>query len=165
MAKENKKDENKADQYPTRWGDTPLRDMFDRFLDDRTWMEPLDFFRPPRMLGRFDRSFFPRVDMSETSTEVKVVADVPGVDPDNIEIDVRDNRMRLSGKTERERESKDDEKPYRYERTYGSFQREFSLPAKVKEDQIKAFCKDGVLTVTLPKLEEEKRKKINIEKQ
>ena len=152
--------ERESRRYPSRWGDTPLRDVFDRFIDDRPWLEPF-----PRMLGRFDRAFFPRVDVSETPREIKVVADIPGVDPDNLEIDVHDNRLRISGKTEKEYESKDNERPYRYERTYGSFQREFTLPARVSEESVRAACKDGVLTITMQKAEEEKKRKIAIERQ
>lgn len=163
---ETDKEETKEGRHLPLKSDRPIRDVrdvFERMLDERMWLEPLEFLRAPRLLSRFDRVFFPRIDVSETDTEVKVVADVPGIDPDDIDIDVRDNRMSISGKTERESDS-ENRKPFTYERTYGSFRREFNLPARVKEDHIKAVCKDGILTVTMLKVEEEKRKKIPIEK-
>jgi HSP20 family protein len=150
---------------PTILEDRSPRDLFSRFFDDDTWLEPFGSFRIPRLLRRIDYRLFPRVDVSETDKEVKVVADVPGVDPENINIDVRDNRITISGRTEREMETDKSAKPYRYERSYGEFRREFVLPSYVKEDQVKATYKDGVLTVTLPKVEGEKRNKIKIEKQ
>lgn len=154
------------ERHPASWTDRPLRDVrdvFDRVFDERAWLEPLEFLRAPRFLSRFDRVFFPRIDVSETDTEVIVVADVPGVDPNDIDIDVREHRMSISGKIKREAETKE-RKPYSYERTYGSFRREFNLPARVREDQVKAVYKDGTLTVTMQKVEEERRKRIPIEK-
>ncbi|HET8575194.1 MAG TPA: Hsp20/alpha crystallin family protein [Candidatus Paceibacterota bacterium] len=146
---------------PERSGGSSFRGALDRFFDDG--FEPLEFWRNPRGLAaQVSRSMMPRVDVSETDMEVKVVADVPGVDPDDIEIEVHENRMTISGSTEKEMHS--DEKPYRYERSYGSFRREFTLPAKVEEEGIRATCKDGVLTIMLPKAEEEKKKKIRIER-
>lgn len=163
--REKRDQEREKERYPA-WTDRPLRDVrdvFDRVFDERAWLEPLEFLRAPRLLSRFDKVFFPRIDISETDTEVTVVADVPGVNPDDIDIDVREHRMSIRGKIEREAET-GDRKPYSYERTYGSFRREFNLPARVKEDQVKAVYKDGTLTVTLQKVEEEKRKRIPIEK-
>ncbi len=106
----------------------------------------------------------PRVDVSETDTEVKVVANVPGINPEDINIDVQDNWMTISGKSEREVETDKSTRPYRYERFFGEFRREFTLPDRVKEDQVKATCKDGVLTITLPKVEGEKRGKVKTKK-
>lgn len=171
----NKEDKNKEDQrdtsknsrdrsrYPVHHGGS-FRDSINRFFGDGPWIEPFDFFRRnlPRTLARAGY-FFPRVDISQTENEIKVVADIPGADPDNINIDVQDNWMTISGKMESEKEM-EEEKPYRYERVYGEFKREFSLPAQVKEEEIRAVYKDGVLTVTLPKVEEEKRNKIKIER-
>lgn len=129
--------------------DVSLRDLFNKFFEE-------DF-------GLFSKQFIPRVDLSETQTHVKVVADVPGVNPDDIDIDVQNNRMIISGSTKRE--SSPDERPYRYERTYGEFRREFTLPSEVKKEDAKAVYKNGTLTITLPKTETKKGSKIEIEKQ
>lgn len=157
----NKENINK-DKSPTRYEERPSRDMFDGVFDDDFGMGPFGFFRNPRMLSLLNRNWFPRIDVSETNDEVKVIADVPGVGPENINIDIRERVFTISGIISRE--SKLDEKPYRYERSYGEFRREITLPARVKEQDIKATFKEGVLTIVLPKTEEEKRKKITIER-
>lgn len=81
-----------------------------------------------------------------------------------MDIDVRENRIRISGKVERETETNADERPYRYERTFGAFHREYTLPSRVDESAARATCKNGVLTIILPKKPEDQRKKITIER-
>lgn len=159
MPKEINQDKKKV---PTKSENKPNRDPLDRYFYDDVLAETSSFFKNPRMLALLNRNWFPRVDISETNDEVKVIADVPGVDPKDINIDIRDRTLTISGTIERESKN---ERPYRYERTYGEFRRELTLPARVKEDQIKAICKEGVLSVTLPKTEEEKRKRITIEQE
>lgn len=149
-------------RLPERREDRSLRDLFNRFLEEDFFTEPFDFSRNPRLASFFNRQLMPRVDVSESDTQIKIIADVPGVDPNNIDIDVQDNRMRISGFTQRQ--TSQDERPYRYERTYGEFRREFTLPSEVQKDKIKAVCKDGVLTVLLPKAEAQKRDRIPIER-
>jgi HSP20 family protein len=107
---------------------------------------------------------FPKVDVSETEDEIKVVANVPGIDPDNINIEVGDDYLSLSGTIDKEGMDQNDEAMiYRYEREYGEFRREFSLPARVNKDKIVAKAKNGVLSITLPKSEEEKKQKVKVE--
>ena len=151
--KENK-DDNKENM---RKKDIPMRrdDRFSKFFDEDL-MEP--FWRMPLL-----KRWFPRVDVSESTDLVKVIADIPGVNPDKINIDVIENMMEISGKMERETEF--NEKPYRYERISGEFHRRFSLPCKVKEGEIRAVYKDGVLTITAPKAEQERKQRIIVEKQ
>lgn len=152
--KEKSEPEEEKDKAPARWEDS-ARDFFSRVFDE-DWLEPFGW-RQRR--GRL----FPRVDVSETEDEVKVVADMPGIDLEDVEIDIRENRMRISGRTERERGS--DERPFRFERSHGEFRREFLLPARVQEGAAKAIYKDGVLTITIPKAEDERRSKIKIERE
>jgi len=150
---------------PQKDKDTALstQDDFNRFFDETFGLEPMDFFlRRPSIFKKMGMGSFPKINISETDKEVKVLAEVPGVNVDNIDIDVHDNWMCISGTVEEEKSS--DEKLYRYERSYGEFRREFTLPARVDEDNVKASCKDGILTITLPKLEIEHSKKIPIEK-
>jgi HSP20 family protein len=160
MPKDNKETK---DRSPVKQENRSPKEVFDRFLDDDIFSDPFGLFRSPRMLSLFNRNWFPRTDVSETNDEVKVIADVPGVDPDDINIDIRDRVLTIGGTVTRENTS--DEKPYRYERSYGEFRREIVLPARVKEEEIRAVYKNGLLTVTLPKTEEEKRKKITIERE
>jgi len=105
---------------------------------------------------------FPHVDVSETDDEVRVVADIPGVDPNKVDIRVTDDVLTISGTTEQVSENTG-EKMFRYERVYGSFRRQVPLPARVKADAVRARAKNGVLTITLPKSEEEKRRRVTIE--
>ena len=159
------KDENKRRKPGTSRTEVPARDDIDRGMDDRFWADPVDFFRNlPRLPNQIRRSMFPRVDVSETDAEVKVVADIPGVDPDDMYIDVRNNRMILKGKVDKETETDSNSRPYKYERMYGEFRREFSLPAPVDEEQVKASYKNGILTVTMPKIENTRKGRIKIER-
>jgi HSP20 family protein len=140
--------------------------IFDRFFDD-SFFDP--FTMPSllgtRRLGSF-RAAFPKVDVSETDTEIQVVANIPGVDPDKIDVEVGDDYHSLSGNVEKESKEEDKKgKVYRYEREYGEFRREFTLPSRVDKDKIVAKAKNGVLTLTLPKVSEEKRKTIKVEKE
>ena len=138
--------------------------VIDRFFNDSFW-DPFgtlapDLFGSQRLSTA---SSFPKVDVSETDTEIRVRANVPGIDPEKLDIEVGDDYLALSGKIEHEEKDEKKGKVYRYEREYGEFRREFSLPARVDKDKIVAKAKNGVLTITMPKLEDEKRAKIKVE--
>lgn len=140
--------------------------LIDRFFDDDLF-DPWGMLMPNllgmRRLGGVSTAF-PKVDVSETDSEIKVVANVPGIDPDKINIEVGDDYLSLSGKVEKETKDEDKKgKIYRYEREYGEFRREFALPARVKADAITAKAKNGVLTITLPKSEEERKHQVRVE--
>lgn len=138
-----------------------LREAINRLFDE-SFLDPFES-RIFSVSPIFSKSFvFPRVDISETAKEVKVVADIPGVDPDRIEIDVDEDSLVLSGNVSKEEEDKG-ARYYRYEREYGEFRREIALPSRVKPDKVKAKAKNGVLTIVMPKAEEEKRKRIRVE--
>ncbi|MGB9608987.1 MAG: Hsp20/alpha crystallin family protein, partial [Minisyncoccia bacterium] len=129
----------------------------------------LNWFFEDSLLGSDDwftsvlpwKGSFPKVDISETEDAVKVVANVPGVEPDKIEIEVNEDVLTISGTVEKQEEEKD-EKFYRFERGYGEFRRQFSLPAKIDPDKVSAKIKNGVLTIILPKAEKELKKKIKV---
>jgi HSP20 family protein len=103
----------------------------------------------------------PAVDLYEKDDNFVIKAELPGVDKKDIGIDLKDGVLTLSGERSNDSEVKDDDY-YRRERTYGKFQRTFSLPADVDSDKIKAEFKDGVLVVEVPKPEKSKPKKITI---
>jgi HSP20 family protein len=94
---------------------------------------------------------YPQVDITHNTNEVKVIATVPGIEPDEIKIEVTNNTLSLSGEHQEEKREKK-ENVIRQERYYGSFQRSFMLPAEIDPDQVKAIYKDGILTIHLPKL-------------
>jgi len=104
----------------------------------------------------------PAVDIYETPETIIMKADLPGLSREDIEIQIRDNTLTLRGER---RFAKDvqQENYLRIERAYGAFQRNFTLPATVQQDKIRAVFRDGVLELTLPKAEEAKPKKIAIE--
>lgn len=113
-----------------------------------------DFFRnPPAM-----RSIFPLIDVHEQKDKYILKADLPGVDADKINIDISGEQITISGNFENEKSEKDNEGNLIYhERSKRSFERSFSLPG-ISEDKVDAQYKDGVLTISLPKTEEKKRR-------
>src|SRR5246500_5058427 len=103
----------------------------------------------------------PAVDIYETEQELVVKADLPDVNPQDLDIRVENNILTIRG--ERKFENKvNDENYLRVERAYGSFSRSFSLANSVKSDAIKADYQNGVLTLSIPKREEAKPKQIKV---
>jgi HSP20 family protein len=103
----------------------------------------------------------PAVDIFETEHELVVKADLPEVNPEDLDIRVENNILTIRG--ERKFENKVNEENYlRVERAYGSFSRSFSLANSVKSDAIKADYQNGVLTLSIPKREEAKPKQIKV---
>jgi len=103
----------------------------------------------------------PAVDISETDDQILIKADLPGMNKDEIKVVVHENALILKG--ERHSEKKEEKTNYyRMERTCGSFYRSFTLPSMVNSTKIKANYVNGVLEVSLPKVEEAKPKEIEI---
>src|SRR5246127_5581166 len=103
----------------------------------------------------------PAVDIFETENELVVKADLPDVNPQDLDIRVENNILTIRG--ERKFDTKVNEDNYlRIERSYGSFSRSFSLANSVKSDAIKADYQNGVLTLSIPKREEAKPKQIKV---
>jgi HSP20 family protein len=103
----------------------------------------------------------PSIDISETDKSVEVKLDVPGVKAKEIDIQLNGNLLTVSGERKEEEEKKG-KTFHRVERRYGSFSRSVTLPCKVQEDEVAAEYRDGVLSITLPKTEEAKSKKIAV---
>lgn len=103
----------------------------------------------------------PSVDIAETDKEFTVKADLAGVKKEDLKVSVQNGVLTLAGERKFEKEEKD-EKHHRVERSYGSFTRSFSLPENVLQDKIDAECKDGVVTVRLPKTDIKKASGIEI---
>ncbi|MER3446704.1 MAG: molecular chaperone [Candidatus Dadabacteria bacterium] len=103
----------------------------------------------------------PAVDIHENDDSYIVKADLPGINKDDIQIDLKDSTLTIRGeKRFEEKVSRDDY--LRIERAYGTFVRSFTLPQSVDADKIQAKYKDGVLELTIPKKEEAKPKQIQI---
>ncbi|MGZ2488219.1 HSP20 family protein [Rhizobium pisi] len=93
---------------------------------------------------------WPSVEISDTEKEIKVTAEVPGLEEKDIEVLLNDGVLTLKGEKRSESEDKDRQFSERY---YGRFERRIPLGVEVKEDQVDATFRNGVLTVTLPKTE------------
>ncbi len=104
----------------------------------------------------------PLVDIFEEPDVIRLVAEVPGVKPEDVKITVESNLLTIKGTKEQVAEEKA-EKVHRYERTYGAFERTFRLSTSIDPNKIKASYDLGVLTITLPKAETAKPHLITVE--
>ena len=124
--------------------------MFDRFFKGG---ELPDF----GMAG----TWAPPIDLSETADKVTVKAEIPGMDPKEIDISIQGDTLMIKGEKKEEKEEKG-KNFYRMERRYGSFSRSIDLPASVDTNKVTAECKNGVLEITMQKKEEVKPKQISV---
>ena len=141
--------------HVTRWNPSqqavvsqPLFRLFDTFFNDagedlatRTWTPP--------------------VDIQETDDAYRILAELPGMTKDDIQITMENNVLRLSGERKFEKDTKQ-ENYHRIERTYGAFSRSFALPTQVSSDKVEAKFENGVLSIVVPKAEQAKPRRISI---
>ena len=127
----------------------------------RIYNEPLRTFEWP-VPEAATTACLPLVDIFEEPDVIRLVAEVPGVKPEDVKISVEGNLLTIKGTKEQVAEEKA-EKVHRYERTYGAFERTFRLSVSIDVNKIKATCDLGVLTVTLPKAETAKPHLIEVE--
>lgn len=104
---------------------------------------------------------WPAVDVAEQDDAIVVRAEVPGCTPEEIDISVYGNTLTISGEKKETKEEKD-KGYYHVESTYGNFRREITLPTDVDNAKVQATCKDGVLSITLPKAEVSKAVKVQV---
>jgi HSP20 family protein len=124
-------------------GMTSLREQMDRLFDhfmDFKWEEFPAF-----------GEWTPRLDLSETKENLIVKIEVPAMDPKDIEISLQENLLTIKGEKKQEKEDKDGRR-HRVERSYGAFMRSTWLPVAVDDKRVEARFKNGLLTVTLPKM-------------
>jgi HSP20 family protein len=127
---------------------------------------PFSMIAPPwlSVLKMAEGEIAPSIDIYEENGDVVVKAELPGMKKEDIEVNLSEQTIALSG--EKKKEEKVEKKGYyRVERSYGSFRRSFTLPSAVRTDDAIARFKDGVLEIRMPKTEEAKRKvkKVSIE--
>lgn len=131
--------------------------------DDYFWPH---LFDPFRSLGSSVAHFFsPKSEARQAKQKYTVSVELPGVKQNDIDISLNDHVLTVMGEKHASREERgEDNRTYFCERTFGSFQRSFRLPADVSADDIEAAFSEGVLTITIPKVSEElaKPKKINV---
>jgi len=128
-----------------------LHDSIQRYFDDL-----------PAFGFKYSDSFSPKIDISEGEKNINVIAEIPGVSKDNIKIVLQDNIITIEGEKKREEVKKGDNF-YRSERSYGSFKRCFTLPAEVDSDNIEAKYENGILNISMKKLEVKQAKEKVIE--
>jgi HSP20 family protein len=133
---------------------TTLQNRINNFFDD-------NYFPTSREDKEFMGVWYPVVDMFEKDDGVVIKAELPGMEKKDISIDIKDRVLTVKGERKHENEVKE-ENYYRKERSYGRFQRSFSLPAEVDSDKIKAEFKDGLLKIEIPMPEEKKPKQITV---
>lgn len=144
---------------------SPFEDMEKRF--EEFFKRPFSMFGPswmPRMKFPEMGVISPEMDIFEDGNDVVVKAEMPGIKKEDIEVNLTDDTVTVSG--EKKKEEKVEKKDYyRVERSYGSFSRSFRLPKEVQSDKAKATFKDGVLEIRVPKTAEaiRKEKKLTIE--
>lgn len=131
-----------------------LRGRLNRMMDEAFGLSQYDE-------GTVGSTWLPPVDVFENTDHIKLVAELPGVKSDEVKISIENNVLTLRGEKQQIAEEKS-ERVHRYERTYGRFERTFTLPSTVDADRIEANYEDGVLTVMLPKVERARPREIPI---
>ena len=111
--------------------------------------------------GNGASTWLPPVDIAEGENALTLTFDLPGLKEDEIQVELDDNVLTVSGERVRANEVKQDDF-YRYERRFGAFSRSVALPAGVKDDQIEASYENGVLEIRVPKPEQYKPKRIQV---
>jgi HSP20 family protein len=140
----------------SRWG----REI-DRMMDD-FFARRMSPWWPERWLGaREEEIVAPVLDVYEEKDDIVVKAELPGMDKNQIEIEISDSELILKGEKRKE-EKIEEENYYRCERSYGAFRRSVEIPKDVQADKIKAAFKNGILEVRLPKTEKAKAREIKV---
>jgi HSP20 family protein len=138
-----------------RWD--PFNDLVQLRDEIGRWFEGPERSKIEKKTGAWS----PSVDIKETESDITVKADLPGLNKEDIDISIDNDMLVIKGERKLEKEEKD--KDYiRMERSYGSFYRSFTIGVPVKEDEIKASYKNGILEITVPKAEVKKAKKVEI---
>jgi HSP20 family protein len=134
-----------------------------RFQPSPSLFSPLveDVVLPLRRMGSLPR--MPEADVIETKDQIRVLVELPGMEAKDIDLSLEKSVLTVSGEKREERDGEDDARTYHLsERRWGRFSRSFVLPREVEQDGIDAHFKDGVLTITIPKSEQARRRRIEI---
>lgn len=144
----------------TRRGDTAnytgLRQL-NRMLDEAFGSWPFEHS------GTITSAWIPPCDILEDGEQVRIVMEIPGVNPDDVKLSLENNILTIRGeKRQQEDGGSKDRRVHRYERSYGVFERTFSLPNTVDPEKVDATFDGGVLTVALPKAEKMRPREIKL---
>jgi len=139
------------------WNDIDaIRHQFDQLFDE---LAPLT--RPTSVKGN-GATWSPAIEVKATDVEVIVRAELPGIDATDLDVQVTREAVSIAGEYRSESKS-EDHQVYRSEFRYGGFRRVIPLPTPVQNDQVKADFKDGILTLTLPKVEADRPKVVKVD--
>ncbi len=138
--------------------------IWDPFQEMETLLDRYNRSSRKTLAHSDDRSFevgdwMPSVDIEETKEAFAIKAELPGVDKDDVSINIDKGVLTIKGEKKTETE---DKKRHRVECSYGSFVRSFTLPQSIKVDEVQAEYNNGILNLTIPKLEEAKPKEIEV---
>ena len=133
---------------------TTIQDEVNRLFDGFFGRSPLRYDLAP--------AFTPAVDVQETPEAFVVHVDLPGVSPKDVKVSLTGDTLTIRGERKHDRESKNGGQR-RFERSYGSFERSFTLGTPVRSDKVQATYRDGVLEINVPKAEEAKVREIEVQ--
>ena len=133
-----------------RWNDD-IASLFENFLQPVRWAEE-----------EASQGMAPRLDVVERDNEFVVKAEMPGMKKDDIEVSLENGVLTITAETKSETEEKEGDRVIRQERRYGKYLRSLRLGKEIDEKKVKASYKDGILELVLPKAEEVKPKKIEV---
>jgi len=129
-----------------------IDELFRHFLEYKPWMGP----------GQIGSDVWkPEVDIHETKTNILVSTALPGMDAEDIEIEVTEDSVSIKGERKQDKEIKDEDY-YLREQSYGSFSRSFTLPKEINVNEVEASFEKGVLKIRLPKKRSSKAKSVKI---
>lgn len=138
----------------------PIQDLFSVHNDINRFFD--QWYRPARYRAESETlDWMPVVDIMEADGHIEIRAEMPGLSEQDVQVSVTDDVLTLKGEKTQESENKD-QKYHRVERSYGRFQRSFTLPANLDPEEIKAKFTHGVLTVSIPKVKEVEPKEVQI---
>ncbi|WP_435099540.1 Hsp20/alpha crystallin family protein [Arhodomonas sp. AD133] len=167
MANESGKDVSRSPETttpaPASRGWAPWEEM-ERFFEDvfnRGWLRPARWQRPPWDQFAAMEPRLPKVDVVDRDKEIVVRAEVPGIKREDIDVSVTDDTVTIKGETRSETRDEGGDY-YRCEITQGAFARTVALPGDVDADKAKGEFKDGILELTLPKIKESRRRRIEV---
>jgi len=136
-----------------------VEDLFDRYA--RSMSLPLRMLQGQEGMLPSSGDWSPRVDISETENSFQITAEIPGINKEDVQINLEEGVLNIHGERKEEKEEKG-RRFHRVERFYGAFSRSFSLPPNIDEKHIEANFKDGLLMLRVPKKTVDKPKPIEV---
>jgi HSP20 family protein len=140
----------------------PVSDLADEFVTMQREIDRMfDRFRGGTLDDSGTTAFMPVVDIIKGANQYDIRVELPGVKKEDVKITIQNDVLTIRGEKKQETQKKG-ENVHRVERSYGAFQRSFTLPTSVKSEAIEASYDNGILNISLPKAEEAKPKEIEV---